>query len=69
MICDLNKLGADEFGCLAQALVQRIISQSAKIYGHGRDVGRDAVYRGKASYPSPVEIGKEVGYFRLNIIT
>lgn len=55
MIHDLNKLGHEDFEKLAQALVQKIISPSAKIYGRGRDGGRDAVYTGTALYPSPVE--------------
>ncbi|WP_196817229.1 hypothetical protein [Candidatus Nitrosocosmicus oleophilus] len=43
-------MGQENFERLAQALVQRFISPSAKIYGRGRDGGRDAVYIGKSTY-------------------
>lgn len=50
MSYDLSKLGQENFERLAQALVQKLISPSAKIYGRGRDGGRDAVFIGKATY-------------------
>jgi hypothetical protein len=52
---NLDSLGAQEFERLCQALVQKIIGPGAKVYGMGKDGGREATFRGKAPYPSRQE--------------
>lgn len=50
-----DELGAVEFQKLCQSLVQKIIGSGAKVYGEGREGGRDASFEGKALYPSEAE--------------
>lgn len=51
----LEALGSEEFEKLSQSIVQKMIGCGAKIYGLGKDGGREASFEGKAPYPSMSE--------------
>lgn len=49
---DLNQLGSDKFEQLVQSLLKGIIGPGTITFGAGKDGAREAVYQGKAPYPS-----------------
>ncbi len=52
---DLNGLGEKEFERMCKSLLKKVIGSGTITFGEGPDGGREAVFQGKAPYPSESE--------------
>jgi hypothetical protein len=55
VLLPLDKLGADRFEAMAQALIKTVIGPGTTTFGAGRDGARAATFEGSAPYPSLTE--------------